>query len=149
MSSKYKGFWDPYQVYEKGDIVEYYSSEINDASAPYSQISSYVYNADGATVGQCPLSNFRNPTTLSTISPTEVSLTRDVLRSFVSVEGTWDNYKYYDSSRWTGPHGGSKTADDGSFYLEQINANYWQAGDAPKVGGGLISNVPAAAASPA
>lgn len=132
MSSKYKGFWDPYQVYEKGDIVEYYSSEINDASAPYSQISSYVYNADGATVGQCPLSNFRNPTTLSTISPVEVSLTRDVLRSFVSAEGTWDNYKYYDSGSWTGPHGGSKTADDGSFYLEQINNNYWQAGDAPK-----------------
>ena len=132
MSSKYKGFWDPFQVYEKGDIVEYYSSKIEGSDGPYSKISSYVYTADGSTIGQSPLSNFKNPTTLSKSSPIEVSLTRDLLRSFVSAEGTWDNYKYYDSANWVGPHGEPKTASDGSFYLEEINSNYWDQGSNPK-----------------
>ena len=34
MSGKYKGFWDPSQLYEKGDIVEYYSSQVDDVDAP-------------------------------------------------------------------------------------------------------------------
>ena len=145
MSGKYKGFWDPSQLYEKGDIVEYYSSQIDDVNAPYAKISSFTYDFDGATIGVSPLLNFQNPQSLSSTSSFEISLSRAVLRSFVSDQGTWNDYKYYQEGTWEGPHGISKfinqqgetitrsewdalnqnDKDQYSIYLELVNSDYW------------------------
>ena len=125
MSVKYRGFWDPSELYETGDIVEYYSSSVADASKPYAGISSYTYTSAGSTVGICPLKNFTNPRSLSTASaPIEISLSRDVLRSFVSAQGIWNSYKYYNPGEWEGPHGVTKAGGK----LEDVNSEYWAEG---------------------
>ena len=125
MSGKYRGFWDPSQLYETGDIVEYYSSLVSDVSAPYAGISSYTYNRNEPTVGACPLKNFTNPRSLSAASaPIEISLSREVLRSFVSDQGMWNSYKYYNAGEWEGPHGLTKAGAK----LEDVNSDYWTEG---------------------
>ncbi len=125
MSGKYRGFWDPSQLYETGDIVEYYSSLVSDVGAPYAGISSYTYNRNEPTVGACPLKNFTNPRSLSAASaPIEISLSREVLRSFVSDQGIWNSYKYYNAGEWEGPHGLTKAGAK----LEDVNSDYWSEG---------------------